>query len=520
MSRTTRLVGGLRYGYLNQAVLILAGLFLTPFYLRHLGQERYGLWLIASQVLAYLALTDLGVVGLLPREAGAAIGRSGGWENSGELRRTLADVFAIVFLQLPIAAAAAAAVWAFLPARWSEARTVLLVMLVGFLMLFPLRVFNATLQGLQELRFLGRTQFVVWIASTLWTVLLVVFGYGLFALISGWLLAQLLGATLGWVRLRSRFPGLLPARLTRPSWPSLRRYFSNGAWLSVGQISNVLVTSTDLLVIGGQMGAGAVVPYSCTGKLVTVFANQPDMLMQLAIPGLAELRQAGEKPQVVRATTALTQGLLLLSGAVAVIVLACNRNFVSWWVGKPFFAGMTLTSLIVARMLLRHWNTSLVFSLLAFGHERRLAVTGFAEGVLTVLLSLLLVFKLGLIGAPLASLVAMSFLSLPLNLAALARTTSSSVTRMTRTLWPWGWRLALLIPVALAAHRLAGDGFAYLAAAAALSFVVYTAVVLPLAAKDPLVQYVRPQMELLVKRFPSLRRIPLAARLMNSLPVR
>ena len=71
MTRTRRVMRGLGVSYVSQVVLALVGLWVTPFLLGRLGQEQYGLWLVATQLLAYLALTDLGIVALLPREVAA-----------------------------------------------------------------------------------------------------------------------------------------------------------------------------------------------------------------------------------------------------------------------------------------------------------------------------------------------------------------------------------------------------------------------------------------------------------------
>ena len=77
MSRTNRFLGGLGFGYLQQVAVLVTGLWLTPFLLNRLGQHDLGVWLMITQVIAYLGLLDLGVIGLLPRETASAVGRVG-----------------------------------------------------------------------------------------------------------------------------------------------------------------------------------------------------------------------------------------------------------------------------------------------------------------------------------------------------------------------------------------------------------------------------------------------------------
>ena len=45
MSRTGRFLHGVWLGYAYQGLIMLVGLWLTPFLLRHIGQHDYGVWL-------------------------------------------------------------------------------------------------------------------------------------------------------------------------------------------------------------------------------------------------------------------------------------------------------------------------------------------------------------------------------------------------------------------------------------------------------------------------------------------
>ena len=75
-------------------------------------------------------------------------------------------------------------------------------------------------------------------------------------------------------------------------------------------------------------------------------------------------------------------------------------------------------------MMIRHFNTTNVYALFCFGHEKRLALTGLADGVATLALSAALVSAFGLAGAPLGAIAGVVLVSAPLNLGALSRETS------------------------------------------------------------------------------------------------
>jgi len=502
MSRTRRFIGGAGFGYANQVVVTVAGLWLTPFLLARMGQNDYGLWIVGSQALAYLMLLDFGVVALLPRETAFASGRARESGAQDELPLLVGQTARLVLWQTPFVAAAALAFWMLMPAEWESLRQPLLVVLLAFVLTFPLRVFQAVLLGLQDLEFLGKAQACIWLLSTALTVALVFAGFGLYALAAGWAVAQVLAVPIMLLRLRGRFAGALPRSLPRLPRAEARRKLFNGFWVSINQIAVVLLAGTDVLVIGKILGPAAVVPYACTAKLIMVLANQPQMLAQLAIPALSELRAGADREHVSRVCVALSQAMLLLSGAVVCIVLVVNRGFVGWWVGAGQYGGFALTALVVFVMILRHWNLTVGIILFSFGRERRLAVTGLVDGIVTVGTSIVFTTWWGLAGAPLGSILGVCLVSLPGNLWALKGAGATPVSELLKSLAPWFWRFAALaLASGFLARRVVPDTFPALAASALGSAGVYALVMLPVAWRDPLGVYVRPRLAPLWGRF-------------------
>ena len=134
---------------------------MTPFLLEAPGPETLGVWLIAQQLLGYLMLMDLGVNAVLPRETAYAVGRAGG-ADTGELRSVIARARRAVNFQIPLVIAATVAAGIWVATRGVGAALPLGLVLLGFALLFPLRLYQSVLQGLQELPFLGKLQIASW----------------------------------------------------------------------------------------------------------------------------------------------------------------------------------------------------------------------------------------------------------------------------------------------------------------------------------------------------------------------
>lgn len=504
-SRTGRYLGGLALGYVHQIVSVLVSFWLTPFLLRHLGPRDYGLWLVASQIVAFFSLADLGVVALLPRETAYVVGRAGGWQGASELPALIARTAWIVLFQLPLVAAAAALTWFLLPADWSDLRRPLAIVLVVFVAAFPLRILGAVLLGLQDLAFCSAVQSITFLASSVTAVALVVHGFGLEAVALSWVVLQAGGILPALLRLVTRFPGVLPRSVPAITLAETRRHLASGVWFSVGNLGMALLAGTDLLLVGKIWGAAAVFPLACTAKLVSFLANQPSAVLYAAASGLSEVKVAAPE-RMLSVHTALSQVVLLLSGAIACVVLPINRGFVQWWIGADAWGGLALTAALLALMVLRHWNTTNVFALVCFGRERRVALTQLADGVVTVSASCVLISLLGRVGAPLGALVGLLLVSLPSNLLGVAEENRTSVVALMRALVPWALRFVVVLALAAAVAKLHGpEGVPRIVACAAGFGVLYGVVMLPLLRRAPLGGYLRDHLPRLWRLVPGSR---------------
>jgi O-antigen/teichoic acid export membrane protein len=494
MSRFSRFVNGLVPNYGYQVLLVLTGIWLTPFFLRHIGQRDYGLWLVGTQLLTYLTLTDFGVVALLPLEAAYATGRAGGRDATKELSSLVGQTLRVVLYQLPVVAVLALAMWFSIPETWERLRGPLAVILIGFVVAFPLRILPALLSGLQDLAFTSRVTILGWGLSTVGTVGMVILGWNLYSLAVGWIIFQLALAPIYVYRLFTRFPGTLPRDLPALNWDSTRKQLGKGFWISVAQVAQLLMSNSDVIVLARILGPAAVVPYVCTGKLASVLANQAHILMHTATPGLCELKTSESRHKLFQVMVALNHGILSFSGLVFCVVLLVNQWFVSWWVTGQFYGGFLLTVAILLNMLIRHWSIIAGYSVFCFGYQRRISLTNLTDGIITSASAVVLTMVYGPIGVPLGSLMGACLVSLPLNLSVISRDTDVTVTHLiTAMVKNWSWRFAGVAAItSWIAIRWSPNSLWEAGAAAAGITAVYLMVVLPDVMRSPLGDYIRP----------------------------
>jgi O-antigen/teichoic acid export membrane protein len=497
MSRTRRFLGGVALTYANQIFVIIVGLWLTPFLLKRLGQHDFGLWLIGLKALSFLALLDIGVLALLPREVAFAKGRLTIGESPASVRVLIEETTFVVFTQLPLLVLASLIAWHLMPADNLQFRNAVGILLIVFAIQFPLKVAYAVLEGLQELGYLGMLQLAGWAVGLVVNVALIVMGKGLYGLAFGWAVTQAV-ISIGTIwKLYKSYPAFAPLSVRALPWGKYKRVIGSGLWVSLGQVAQLLRTS-DFLLIGKILGPPAVVPYSCSGKLVAIGLNQPLAIMQSAQPALSELRVTAERRHLASVVGSLTQAMMLLSGLVAVVVLTVNHAFVARWVGSAQYLGFTLTLLLLLDMLFRHWNVTTVYSLFAFGHQRHISTVAVIDGAATALASTILIIVLGPVGAPLGSLLAVLLVSLPWNLHILTKELDCSFLDLLKPISPWALRFVpLLFLLGLSGTAFLSKNYPAVAIGSAVGCLAYAATQWDVFANSPLYAYVRRQLAFL-----------------------
>lgn len=492
MSRSRSFLGGAVFAYVYQAALMGVGLWLTPFYIHTLGVRDYGVWLVALSVLNFLLLCDFGVIVVTPRDVANASGVEHAELRSGEVARVVGQTLKVVLAQTGVIAAVAVAVFFLKPAHDVELRGPIGLILAVFVISYPLRIFPAVLQGLQDLKFLGQLRLTLWGISTALVVVMLMLGGRFYALAVGWCVQQMGHDLVALIRLRRSRPDLLSAEVWRQAGPLRWRWFARGFWVNVNQVASALVAGSDLLIVGRAIGAATVVVYSSTNKLITVLQNQPQILASVALPGLSHMKTSESRERILQATTSLTQAMLLLAGGVFCVILAINQQFVTLWLGPGFFGGMPLTVILLLTFLLRQVDYTMAVTLFAHGHEKLISIRALVDGAVSVSIAALLVGHWGLPGVAFGFLCGAVLVSIPADVFLLTRTLQVSVGELSRPYLPYFWRFAVAGAVALAARNWFGSPHVLqIALAMSISGLVYLLLVIPYAWSTPLRGYIQ-----------------------------
>jgi Na+-driven multidrug efflux pump len=422
MSRVRRASVAAGFSYLQFGLSMAVGIAMVPFILSRVDVAVYGLWLATGEVLAYAAMADLGILAIVPWIVGQADGR----RDRGAIRDVLANGTCAAVLVSVVYLAVVAALWTMAPERVLSAhqREIIggplwLIATVTAVVL-PLRIANAVLVGLQDVRFCGLVATIAWSLDVAVTATLLLKGYGLYALAAGASVPPLVAAAANIVRIRLIAPDLLTGwRLPTFGGVILLLRDGFGGWL--GGWGWRLSAASDGIVLGYLLGQPAsVTRLALTSKLSHTLMQLSWVPGDSGLVGLSQLAGEGDRARLRSAVVALFRLYLTLAAAGACVVLVLNAPFMQWWVPEGIFGGRVLTVLLAASMIA--FTAAHAFSTIVsvLGRRVRVGNAALAAGAVQITLAYVLASRYGIVGIPVAALLAQVCVLYPLLLRPLA----------------------------------------------------------------------------------------------------
>jgi O-antigen/teichoic acid export membrane protein len=402
--RYVRITQAMFTGLAGKGVAVLVSLLSVPLTVRYLGAERYGAWVTISTAIAWIAIADLGLSSSLTNmvSEGYAQGRqdlardhvaAAFWSLAG-----LAALLSLVFFS----------VWRIVP--WDrvfnvqsvvareEVGPAIAIAFALFALNFPFSIVAKVYGGYQEVAIangwaaggslLGLAGLVVvtQLKGNLSSLVIAVSGTVLLVNVTSavWLF--------GWSK-----PWLLPDP-RRVTWTAIHKLTTLGGMFFVIQIAALILFQTDNLIIAHYLGAAAVTPYSVTWRLFTY-----TMLFQLLAgssywPAYTEAFTRGDLSWVRRSFRMNFNITLASTFALALPLILFGRWIIQKWAGAVAVPTNSLLLWMGAWSLINGTMTSQSCLLASSGRVRGQAIYSMVAAAVNLILSIVLVQKLGLTG--------------------------------------------------------------------------------------------------------------------------
>lgn len=409
MSRTRNYLKGLSTGYVATIATILVGLWLTPFTLRYLDREEYAVFSLASDLLMWLGLLDLGITSGLSAQAAQLTGKP----DNERLNRLASTAFftqnVVVLVVLLVGVGMALAFPFFFPVRQElvKTTTALMAMLVlGTGISFSTKTFSALLVANQQVHIDYILKLVLLIIRTVLIVALLICGWGLYSLAIASLVATIITSAMAVLRALHYLPSLR-IRWRFASWDVLKSMGSLGIWFTIGGLAGIVVSSLDRIVAGKFISVESVTTLSLTSRVYVLSRTFLDQITNTARPMLGQL--IGQNK--LDAAYSNYNHMFILSTGVAIIstasIYAGNGAFVTRWVGASNYGGWMLDVALAANLLASSWVLPNRAALAAGLYKvPQHAISRIVSAGLLLPISIFLGLKFGLVGVVSATVLA------------------------------------------------------------------------------------------------------------------
>jgi O-antigen/teichoic acid export membrane protein len=267
------------------------------------------------------------------------------------------------------------------------------------------KTFSAILVANQQVHIDNLIKLLLLLIRTCLTVGLLQMGWGLYSLAVANLAATIATSCFAVVRTYRLLPHL-KIRRQFASWDVLKSLGGFGAWLSLGGVAGIVITSLDRVVTAKLISIEMVTTLSLTSRAYALFGGLLDQITNTARPMLGQMlgqHKLKEAELVYRHLFALSSGSAVV---VALSLWAGNEPFVTRWVGAENFGGSWLSLALALNLIVNSWvlpNRALLSSATI---ARPQTLSRLVEAALNLGLSLVLGRWLGLIGIIVATTIA------------------------------------------------------------------------------------------------------------------
>lgn len=444
---------GLVNQYASVILMVIQGFLLVPLYLKHIDVQVYGAWLASGNLLAWLAFIDPGTSLVLQQRVAAAYGRGdrarlGKVIGSGLL---INAVTSLVMIAMAAAAAPVVPVLAGVSGPGARDLTIAFAIAgVAEALLLAALAFSSVLLAIMAYPAVTGIAFIA--ASLIGigvNIASLLKGFGVISIPLGLLARAIALLSIDALLLRSALHKRLGVRAVIEA-SEVRSTIKLSSYTWVSRVVGAVLGNIDSVALARYVGAWAVPTYALSRRALDVTGQVAQRLGAAFGPGLAHLCGQGAHD----ATRVLSERLIRVVGWAAGLgaagCIALNGPFVDLWVGRQFFAGAWVTSLIAISITWAAIETAASGTAFAVGHIRESSTLAVSEPVARAIAMVLLFNNgMGIMSAPVAALAAAGLVGLPLTIRIIRMSFHTSNRCAAGIFGRLGGQFASLIGVAL-----------------------------------------------------------------------
>ncbi len=411
-------IGNALAGVIGYAWPVMLALITTPYIVHKLGNDAYGVLALVTSVLGFFAFFDLGVTNAAVKYIAESYAKNDTKEISkiigsslsvfltvGALGGTLIALMTSTLVQKVLK----------IPSAYvSDSIFAFYIASCGFVLNMVVGVFASIPKAIQRYDLTTKVNLIIGTSLTLSIVLTVYLGYGLKHVVILNFLSSL-GSLLAYILVTKKYLKGVSIKIHFDS-STFRKLFQFGMYSLIVIISSAVYYQLDRLLIGSFLGSASVAYYVVPASVATAMFSLIVSLMGVVFPLCSHLYATGEHEKLRELFLKANKYAFIFVVSLASPVIVLSTQIMTIWMGADYSVKSSAVLVILTLSVVFNSLGIIPYYILdGIGMPGVNAKVAILTAIMNISLCLLLIPRLGLIGAALSNLA--NFLLVLLNMS-------------------------------------------------------------------------------------------------------
>lgn len=374
---------------------------LLPYLLRYFGKETYGILVLAFSIYTFMFILNNAINLILMKYVSEVYEL----KDFRRLNAIINDFWIAAFFNSLVVSLILIFIGTY-GLRWLNISNDILLLakrvfyIIGIMGIIDscFNVFGGVLMGLQKIHENNLFNLMGAILRIVAVILVLVFNKSLVTYIFFLTVIPILVGILRLIYLKTILPQMTINFRKHFDWKELKKMRGFSGYQILNQISDILMYNSDKLIIQKVLGSVSIVMYEVANKPNLFFQSFISLPLSAILPACSAAYARGDKEFLNKMLIKGTRIYLTLTLPVIFAFIICMKPFLELWVGKEY-----LSVAICAQLFLATYMVACpfkVFSHMMVGKARvfEYGLTKFVYAIINIPLSIYFVFKFGIIG--------------------------------------------------------------------------------------------------------------------------
>lgn len=397
---------GVVLNYVIIGLHTLTGLLYTPYMLRCLGQNEYGLYSLVASVIAYLTLLDFGFGNAIVRYT--AKFRTEGktseqWEMFG--------MFLIVYSIIGLLAFCGGLTLYFnidtlfdrtmTPEDLSQARIMMILLTVNLALTFPFSIFGSIITAYQNFVFQRVVSIVRILLTTGVMIVLLSVGYKAIAMVVVQTVFNISILLINFIYCIRKLK--IKIHFQHFNVPFLKEIVTYSFWIFLNAIMDKIYWGTGQFILGSIVGTVAVAIFSVAITLQGMYMTFSTSIAGVLLPritGMVAMNKNGKEISDLFIRTGRLQCIILALILSGFIVF--GKQFIDLWAGKDYAQSFIITLIFFVALFIPLIQNTGITILQARNQMKFRSLLYIVISVVSLIFQIILAKKMGAVGCTIA----------------------------------------------------------------------------------------------------------------------